>query len=323
MDKRIRMRRARRSEPLRRLGCETTISCDDLILPLFVVPGHKRLEEVPALPGVRRMSVDALSGAVLDLLAPAVLLFGVPDARDKDETGSSALREDGLIPAAVREIKRCRSDLAIITDVCLCGYTNSGHCGVLTKSDEPDNDRTVELLGLMAVAHAAAGADLVAPSAMMDFQVAGIRSALDESHLTDTGIMSYAAKFASSFYGPFREAVHSAPSFGDRRSYQLPPANRRQAVRDALLDESEGADWVMVKPALPYLDVLQELRGATRLPIAAYQVSGEYAMLKLAAHAGALDEQSAVVESLLCIKRAGADAIITYYAQEVCQWISR
>ncbi len=318
----IRMRRARRSESMRRLARQTTISRDDLILPLFVVPGPDRLEDIPAMPGVQRMSVDMLPEIVSTLTIPAVLLFGVPDPEDKDETGSSAVSDEGIVPSAVRQIKQVRPDLAIITDVCLCAYTSHGHCGVLTDCKEVDNDRTLELLAKIAELHAASGADMVSPSAMMDGQVSAIRSRLDGAGLIDTAIMSYSVKFASSFYGPFREAAQCSPGFGDRRSYQLPPANTAESLREALLDEAEGADWLMVKPAMPYLDVLKELRGATRLPLAAYQVSGEYAMLKLAGQAGALDERAAVIESLLCIKRAGATAIITYFAQEVCQWLS-
>jgi porphobilinogen synthase len=303
---------------LRRLATETTLSADDVILPLFVVPGDGREEPVDSMPGVLRQSVDQLAARAEGIRSPGVLLFGVPD-----DKGGDPARHDGLVPTAVRALKKTRPDLAVITDVCLCAYTEHGHCGVATESGGVDNDATLPLLAAMAEAHAAAGADLVAPSAMMDGQVAAIRDRLDAAGLDETGVMAYAAKFASSFYGPFRDAAQSAPSFGDRRSYQLPPSDRRGAIRDALLDEAEGADWLMVKPALPYLDVLHELRGETRLPLAAYQVSGEYAMLTRAAEAGALDEQRAVTESLLCIKRAGADAVITYYAEEVCAWTGR
>jgi len=294
------------------------------------------------MPGVDRISVDLLDKRVNSLASRAVLLFGVPDDADKDEDGAAAFDENGVVPSAIRAIKKSRPDLVVITDVCLCAYTSHGHCGVLTPADLParrragllpsrsrgsskggeiDIDATLDALARVATAHAEAGADMVAPSAMTDGQVKAIRARLDRHGFQNTAIMSYAAKFASSFYGPFREAAHSAPTFGDRRAYQLPAANRREAIRDALLDEAEGADWLMVKPAMPYLDVLFELRSATRLPIAAYQVSGEYAMLKAAVAAGALDEKQAVMESALCIKRAGADAIITYYAEEICGWL--
>ncbi|MFW6107970.1 MAG: porphobilinogen synthase [bacterium] len=319
----IRTRRNRRTDGLRRLATETSLSRDDLVLPLFVIPGEDRVEQIPSMPGVPRRSVDRLAAAAESIRSPAVLLFGVPDDKTKDETGSNALREDGLVPAAVRALKSERPDLVVITDVCLCAYTAHGHCGVDPGPDGPDNDATLDLLGRMAAVHAAAGADVVAPSAMMDGQVAAVREALDSAGFSETAILAYAAKFASAFYGPFRDAAHSAPGTGDRRSYQVPPPNRREAVRDALLDEAEGADWLMVKPAMPYLDMLAELRRETRLPLAAYQVSGEYAMLKRAAEAGALDERAAVLESLLAIRRAGADAVITYYAEEVCEWIAR
>jgi porphobilinogen synthase len=317
-----RPRRGRRTEGLRRLALEVDLRPDDLVLPLFVVPGKRREQPIEAMPGVSRLSVDLLKRLAERLRSRAVLLFGVPDDEQKDETGSAALAPDGLVPAAIRALKDARPGLVVITDLCLCSYTNHGHCGVTTDSGEVDNDRTLPLLGEMACAHARAGADVVAPSGMMDGMVSAIRAALDQDGLAGAAIMAYAAKFASCFYGPFREAAHSAPGFGDRRGYQLPPANRREAVRDALLDEQEGADWLMVKPAMPYLDVLLELRNSTRLPIAAYQVSGEYAMLKSAASAGALAEREAALESVLSIRRAGADAVITYYAEQLCEWIA-
>ena len=316
-----RMRRGRRTEGLRRLAREVELRPDHLILPLFVVPGRRREEAVETMPGVSRLSVDLLERRAAALKSRAVLVFGVPGEEEKDETGSAALAQDGLVPAAVRALNTARPDVTVLTDLCLCAYTSHGHCGVVTEDGEVDNDRTLPLLGGMARAHACAGADVVAPSGMMDGQVAAIRSALDEAGLTGTAIMAYASKFASCFYGPFREAAHSAPGFGDRRGYQLSPANRREALRDALLDEEEGADWLMVKPAMPYLDVLLELRQSTRLPIAAYQVSGEYAMLKFASSAGALAERESVLEAALCIRRAGADAIITYFAEQLCEWI--
>jgi porphobilinogen synthase len=320
---RTRMRRNSRTEALRRLAQETVLTPADFILPLFVIPGKRRREAVSAMPGVERISADLLARRAEAIRSPAVMIFGVPDASDKDERASGAVREDGLVPAAVRALKSKRPDLIVMTDICLCGYTTHGHCGILAAAGgEVDNDATLEILSGMAKAHAAAGADMVGPSAMADGQVRAIRDALDEGGFHHTGIMAYAAKFASSFYGPFREAAHSAPAFGDRRSYQLQPANRREAIRDALMDEAEGADWLMVKPAMPYLDVLAELRTATRRPIAAYQVSGEYAMLKFAGAASALDEKAAVLEAALCIRRAGADAIITYFAEELIQWIT-
>jgi len=318
----VRMRRGRRTDSLRGLSEETALRPQQLILPLFVIPGRNRQELIGGMPGVVRMSVDLLAARAAELKTPAVLLFGVPDASEKDEKGSAACASDGIVPTAVKTLKAELPALAVITDVCLCAYTSHGHCGLLTSSGEVDNDGTLAVLGKMAEAHAAAGADMVAPSSMMDGQVRTIREALGAAGFVQTAVMAYAAKFASCFYGPFREAAKSAPAFGDRRSYQLPPANLREALRDALLDEEEGADWLMVKPAMPYLDVLRELRRATRLPIAAYQVSGEYVMLKQAALAGAFDERQAVLEALLCIKRAGADAIITYYAEDVWNWLS-
>lgn len=316
------MRRNRLTESLRRLQRETLLTRDDLILPVFVVSGADRREEVSSMPGVWRLSVDLLPRWAAALSVPAVLIFGVPEADEKDATGSQACSDSGLVPEAIRAIKSERPDLIVLTDSCLCAYTDHGHCGVLTESGYVDNDKSIALLAKMCVAHAAAGADIVAPSAMMDGQIRAIREGLDAAGLVNTSIMSYAAKFASSFYGPFRDAAHSAPGFGDRRSYQLDPPNRREAIRDALLDEGEGADWLMVKPAMPYLDVLLELRQTTHLPLSAYQVSGEYCMLKRAAEAGALDERRAVLEAVMSIKRAGADAVITYYAEEICRWMS-
>ena len=319
---RTRMRRLRRTEGLRKLAAETLPAASKLILPLFVVPGRGRRELVESMPGVERVSVDLLKRRAKGLKSGAVLLFGVPDVRDKDEVATTATRDGGLVPAAIAALKKERPDVVVITDVCVCGYTTHGHCGILAASGEIDNDESARLLAAMSVCHARAGADVVAPSAMMDGQVKAIRDALDAEGFEGTAIMSYAAKFASSFYGPFREAAHSAPAFGDRRSYQLPPANRREAVRDALLDEAEGADWLMVKPALAYLDVIMELGAATRLPIAAYQVSGEYSMIKFAAAAGALDERAAAVESVTAMFRAGADAVDTYYAEQLARWLA-
>ena len=318
---RTRMQRGRQSEGFRRLAQECSISSDDLIMPLFVVPGEGR-EESGSVPGARRYSLDRLPTACEDLRSPAVLIFGVPPEDEKDSEASAAVTEDGLVPRAVETVKQQRPDLVVITDVCLCAYMSHGHCGVLTESGGVDNDATLDILGRMSLAHAAAGADMVAPSGMMDGQVQALRAALDDEGFEKTAIMSYAAKFASAFYGPFRELAHSAPSFGDRKTYQLPPSNRNEAIRDALLDEREGADWLMVKPALPYLDVLYELSTETRLPVAAYQVSGECSMIRAASEQGGLDESAAVIEALTSIKRAGADAIITYYAEQVCRWLA-
>lgn len=316
-----RMRRLRSSEGMRAMTREVTVDSDDLIYPLFAVSGRNRREEVPSLPGVKRFSVDLLSEAVADVHPPAVLLFGVPDADRKDTGASAALDDGGIVPRAIRRIKEERPDLVVITDVCLCAYISHGHCGVVRQDGQVDNDATLDLIAEMAEVHAGAGADVVAPSGMMDGQVGAIRAGLDAAGHEEVSIMSYAAKFASSFYGPFRDIAHSAPDFGDRRRYQLPASNRREALRDALLDEGEGADWLMVKPAMPYLDVLTELRGETRLPISAYQVSGEYAMIKSAAERDRIDEKRVVLESLTAIKRAGADSIITYYAEKVCEWL--
>ncbi len=316
MNHRSKMRRGRRTEALRRLARRAALTADDFILPLFAVEGSGQRENISSLPGVCRMSADILAEKCETLICPAVMLFGVPPQNAKDGAGKYALREDGVVPEAIRAIKAARPDLAVITDLCLCGYTSHGHCGLLTPGGEIDNDASAEVLGRIAAVHAAAGADMVAPSAMMDRQVEAVRSVLDGSGFHATGIMSYAAKFASAFYGPFREAAESGPEFGDRKGYQLAPENRDEAVRDALLDEAEGADWLMVKPAMPYLDVLYELTRSTRLPVAAYQVSGEYAMIKSTAEAGRLDEKDAFSESLLAIKRAGASAIITYWAEE-------
>lgn len=300
---------------------ETVLTKEDFILPMFVVPGKGREEPIPSLPGVFRMSVDKLRKWSAGLESSSVLIFGVADENDKDETGATATDPNGLVPQAIREIKASREDLMVITDVCLCGYMSHGHCGLLTDRDEVDNDKTLKLSAAMATAHAQAGADIVAPSGMMDGQVLAIRERLESDGFHHVAIMAYASKFASCFYGPFRDAAHSAPSFGDRKSYQLQPGNQREAIREALLDEDEGADWLMVKPAMPYLDILALLRERTSLPLSAYQVSGEYAMLKQGAQAGLFDEREAVLESLTCIKRAGADAIITYYCEEVCRWL--
>jgi porphobilinogen synthase len=317
------MRRLRRTETLRRMVRETTLSVHDFIYPMFVVPGEKQRQEVASMPGVFRVSVDELvrdAEEVAKLGIPAVLLFGIPER--KDEWGSEAYDENGIIQRAVRALKRAVPDLVVITDVCLCEYTSHGHCGVVRETPggfEVDNDATLELLAKTAVSQAAAGADIVAPSDMMDGRIKVIREALDENGFAHVPILSYAAKMASAFYGPFREAAESAPKFGDRRSYQMDFANKREALREIALDLEEGADMVMVKPALAYLDIIAAARERFEVPIAAYNVSGEYAMVKAAAQMGWLDEDRIVWEILTAIKRAGADLIITYFAKEVAQ----
>ncbi len=317
-----RPRRLRRTGVLRRMVRETTLTVDDLIYPVFVQEGRGVEQEIPSMPGQFRYSVDRLVPAVeavVRLGIPAVILFGIPS--EKDEVGSQAYAEEGIVQRATRALKEAfGDDLVVIVDVCLCEYTSHGHCGVLHDRDV-DNDATLELLGKTAVSLAEAGADMVAPSAMMDGQVQAIRDALDRAGFPHLPIMSYAAKFASFFYGPFREAAESAPSFGDRRGYQMDPANGREALREIVLDDEEGADILMVKPAMPYLDVIARAREVTLKPLAAYQVSGEYAMLRAAARNGWLSEREVVLESLLSIKRAGADLILTYFAKEVAEWL--
>ncbi len=312
-----RMRRLRGSETLRRMVRETRLSRDDLILPLFVVEGSGVREPVASMPGVFRHSVDVLVAEVKrvrDAGIPAILLFGIPEA--KDARGSGADAADGIVQRAVESIKAAEPDLCVVTDVCLCEYTDHGHCGVITDGDV-DNDPSVERLAATALSHARAGADIVAPSDMMDGRVAAIRAALDAHDFPGVAILSYAAKFASAYYGPFREAAESTPQFGDRRSYQMDPPNRREALREMRLDLEEGADALMVKPALPYLDLLAEARREFDLPLAAYQVSGEYAMIKAADERGWLDGDRAMDEALIAVKRAGADWIVTYAAVEV------
>jgi porphobilinogen synthase len=275
------------------------------------------------MPGVERLSIDALieeAGAATQLGVPAVLLFGIPDA--KDEAGTGAYDDEGIVQLAVRALKAAHPELLVITDVCLCEYTSHGHCGLLREDGSVENDSSVELLSRTALSHARAGADIVAPSDMMDGRVGAIRAELDSEGFVDTALLAYSAKFASAFYGPFREAADSTPAFGDRRAYQMDPANGDEAIREALLDVEEGADALMVKPALPYLDVLARIKERTLLPLAAYHVSGEYAMLKAAAQAGMLDERAAVLEALTGIRRAGADIVITYYAKDVARWLA-
>ncbi len=323
---RIRPRRMRRTEALRRMVRETRLTVDSFIYPLFVVPGVDVQEEIPSMPGVYHMSVDRAAEEareVADLGIPAVLLFGLP--RQKDEYGSESWASDGVVQQALRAMRRAAPGLVLIADTCLCEYTSHGHCGIPGPAGAEgyiQNDASLELLVRAAVSQAEAGADIVAPSDMLDGRVQAIRSALDDQGLIDTAILSYAAKYASAFYGPFREAADSAPQFGDRRGYQMDPANAREALREVELDLGEGADMVMIKPALPYLDVVQAVKQAhPEVPLAAYNVSGEYAMLKAAALQGWIDERRAVLEALTSIARAGADLTITYYAKEVVRWL--
>ncbi|HKJ93906.1 MAG TPA: porphobilinogen synthase [Longimicrobiales bacterium] len=311
-----RMRRLRRTPTLRRMVRETVVRVDDLILPLFAVPGQGVRKPVETMPGVAQTSVDELvkdAVEAADLGVPAVLLFGIPE--HKDEQGSEAWADDGVVQNAIRAIKREVSDLVVITDVCMCEYTSHGHCGVVRDGDVV-NDETLDLLARESLSHVRAGADMVAPSDMMDGRVAAIREALDDDGYSHIPIMSYAAKFASAFYGPFRDAAESAPQFGDRRSYQMDPANGDEAVREVLLDIEEGADIVMVKPALAYLDIIRRVKEETRYPLAAYHVSGEYAAIQAAARLGWLELDASMREALLSIKRAGADLIMTYWARE-------
>jgi len=292
---------------------------DDLIYPLFVVPGTGIREEIPSMPGCFHLSLDELCkevSEVRDLGIPGILLFGLPET--KDEHGSGAYAPDGIVQRAVRAVKSTVNDLLVITDVCLCEYTSHGHCGIVCE-DRVMNDETLGLLARTALSHAQSGADIVAPSDMMDGRVSVIRQALDQGGFEETAIMSYAAKYASAFYGPFREAAECAPKFGDRRSYQMDPANAREALKEVSLDVEEGADIVMVKPALSYLDIISMVKDSTDLPVAAYNVSGEYSMVKAAACNGWIDEQKVVMEILLSIKRAGADIIITYHARDAAE----
>jgi porphobilinogen synthase len=311
-----RPRRLRRTETLRRMVRETHVTVDDLVLPLFAMPGENVRRPVASMPGVDQTSVDALLRDAEDahrLGIPAVLLFGIP--ADKDEQGSGAWNDEGPVQRAVRAVKQELPDLVVITDVCMCEYTAHGHCGVLVDG-AVDNDATLELLAREALSHARAGADIVAPSDMMDGRVAAIRAALDAEGFADTAILSYAAKFASAYYGPFRDAADSAPAFGDRRGYQMDPANGEEAVREALTDIEEGADIVMVKPALPYLDIVRRVKEATGYPVCAYHVSGEYAAVMAAAERGWLDGPRALREALTSMRRAGADLVITYWARQ-------
>jgi porphobilinogen synthase len=319
-----RLRRTRRTGALRGLVRETRLAPSDLVYPLFVTVGEDVKNPVASMPGVFQLSINhavAEAKRAHDLGVPAVLLFGIPD--HKDEAASGAYDPEGIVQLATRAIKDAAPELIVITDVCLCEYTSHGHCGVVEKgTGEVMNDVSLELLARTASSHAEAGADVVAPSDMMDGRVAAIRSELDNEGFQDTPILAYAAKYASAFYGPFREAAESAPAFGDRRSYQMDPANAREALLEVELDIEEGADIVMVKPALPYLDVVRRVRETTKLPVAAYSVSGEYAMIKAASQNGWLDEKTAVLEALTGVKRAGADIIVTYHAPDVALWLS-
>jgi porphobilinogen synthase len=318
-----RLRRLRRTGALRDLVRETELAPHHLIQPLFVALAQDTLRSpIAAMPGVDRLSIGAAADearALHDLGIPAVLLFGIP--ADKDEEGTGAWDDEGVVQLATRAIKEACPDMLVIADVCLCEYTSHGHCGLLRADGSVDNDATLELLSRTAVSQAEAGADMVAPSDMMDGRVGHMRAELDEHGLTDTAIVAYSAKMASAFYGPFREAADSTPAFGDRRSYQMDGANPDEAVREALLDRDEGADVLMVKPALPYLDVVRRIKDATHMPVAAYNVSGEYAMLKAAAAAGYLDERAAALEALTSIRRAGADIVITYHAKDAATWL--
>jgi len=315
------MRRLRRTESLRGLVRETNLSPADLIQPLFVVAGEDVREEIDSMPGIERFSISELVAEATEIATAGVgtvLLFGVPAA--KDESGSGAYDDEGVVQMAVRALKEAHPDLSVITDVCLCEYTSHGHCGFV-RDGEVDNDITVELLAKTAVSHAEAGADAVAPSDMMDGRVGAIRHQLDEEGHSGVPIVAYSAKYASAFYGPFRDAAGSTPEFGDRRGYQMDPANAAEAVREAELDLEEGADMLMVKPATAYLDVVRQVKDATAAPLLAYHVSGEYSMLKAAAEQGWIDERAAVLETLTSIRRAGADAIVTYYAKEAAAWL--
>ena len=316
-----RLRRLRSTPVLRDLVRETRLDPTDLVLPLFVQSKAGR-EPIGALPGVDRLSISAAveeAGAARALGLPAVLLFGIPDRKDPEGTG--AYDDEGIVQLATRAIKDAHPDLLVMTAVCLCEYTDHGHCGLVDARGHVDNDASVELIARAAVSQARAGADVVAPSDMMDGRIGAVRAALDDEGFADTPIVAYSAKFASAFYGPFREAAGSTPAFGDRRAYQMDPANADEAVREALLDVQEGADVVMVKPALAYLDVIRRVKDATRMPVAAYNVSGEYAMVKAGAAAGALDERAVVLETLPSIRRAGADIIISYHSKDAALWL--
>jgi porphobilinogen synthase len=319
----VRPRRRRRTDALRRLVREHNLAAADLIQPLFVVPGSAVEREIASMPGAFHLSVDDVLDREVERIRAldlaGVILFGIPAT--KDDVGSENYSDDGIVQRALRRLRARFPDLLLITDVCCCEYTTHGHCGIL-RGETVDNDATLEVLGRVAVSHARAGADIVAPSGMMDGMVAAIRAALDGAGFQDRAILSYAVKYASAFYGPFREAAESAPAFGDRRQYQMDPSNVREGLVEAALDEAEGADLLMVKPALAYLDVVRAVRERTDLPLVTYNVSGEYAMVKAAARLGWIDERRVVLEALTGMRRAGADAIITYHAKDAARWLS-
>jgi len=319
----VRMRRLRSNPQIRRMVREATLDAGDLIYPLFVKPGTGLRDEVVSMPGVFQLSLDQLDAEAAELLElgiPAVILFGLPET--KDIAGSGAYDENGIVQQAIRRLKEVAPELYVITDVCMCEYTSHGHCGALDESGCVINDVTLEMLATTAVSHAEAGADMVAPSDMMDGRVAAIRAALDAEGYTDIPIMAYSAKYASGYYGPFRDAADSAPAFGDRSQYQMDPANGEEAIRETALDVDEGADLVMVKPALAYMDIIRRVKETFGMPTAAYNVSGEYAMVKAAAANGWIDEKRVVLETLLGFKRAGADLILTYHAKDAARWLA-
>ncbi len=317
-----RPRRLRRNENIRRMVRETNLSVNDLIYPLFVVEGSDVRKPISSMPGNYQLSIDLLvkeAREVQKLGIPAIILFGIP--AEKDALGSDATKNEGIIQRAVKALKDAVPQLYVITDVCFCEYTDHGHCGAVVEGDV-DNDATLEMLGEQVVTHAKAGADMVAPSGMMDGMVGAIREALDDNGFEKIPVMSYAAKYSSAFYGPFREAAESAPQFGDRRTYQMDPANAREALYEVELDIEEGADIIMVKPALSYLDIIRRVREITDLPVAAYNVSGEFSMVKAAAQLGWIDEKKVAMEILTSIKRAGADLILTYFAKDAAKWLN-
>jgi porphobilinogen synthase len=316
-----RPRRLRRNENIRRLVRENQVTVDDLIMPLFVTEGKNVRNPIGSMPGNFQLSIDLLVKEIKNIHGlgiPAIILFGIPE--HKDAIGSDAMSHEGIIQRAVREIKQAVPDMYVITDVCFCEYTDHGHCGVI-KNGEVDNDSTLEMLGKQVISHAKAGADMVAPSGMMDGVIGAIREALDNDGFSNIPIMSYAAKYASAFYGPFREAAESTPQFGDRRAYQMDPPNAREALYEVELDINEGADIIMVKPALPYLDIIRRIKDQINLPVAAYNVSGEFSMVKAAGQLGWIDEKKVTLEMLTSIKRAGADMILTYFAPDVAKWL--
>jgi porphobilinogen synthase len=319
----VRMRRLRSNPQIRRMVRETALDAGDLIYPLFVKPGTGLRDEISSMPGAFQLSLDQLDAEAAELLGlgiPAVILFGLPEA--KDEAGSGAFDENGIVQQAIRRLKAVAPDLYVITDVCMCEYTSHGHCGAIDDNGCVINDVTLEMLAATAVSHAEAGADMVAPSDMMDGRVAAIRAALDAEGYSDIPIMAYSAKYASGYYGPFRDAADSAPAFGDRSQYQMDPANGDEAIRETALDVDEGADLVMVKPALAYMDIIRRVKDTFGMPTAAYNVSGEYAMVKAAAANGWIDEKRVVLETLTGFKRAGADLILTYHAKDAARWLA-